>query len=124
MIQTRWQHLVPPAPKKARTYNLPPPRKWVCHAPARSHSIMVVRCSFGDVVLKPWQPKLAEGEGVEPLTVTSPRFSGPVAGLPSGTLHLAEGAGIEPARRFGHRPRVSNPAPYLSVSPPNLSGAT
>ena len=30
---------------------------------------------------------MAEGKGVEPLTVTSPRFSGPVAGLPSGTLH-------------------------------------
>jgi hypothetical protein len=34
---------------------------------------------------------VAEGKGVEPLTVTSPRFSGPVAGLPSGTLHKSGG---------------------------------
>jgi hypothetical protein len=44
---------------------------------------------------------MAEGKGVEPLTVTSPRFSGPVAGHPSGTLHkVAEGIGIEPMRRY------------------------
>lgn len=56
---------------------------------------------------------MAEGEGVEPLAVTLPRFSGPVAGLPSGTLReLAEGVGIEPTRRYSDRGLASQ---YLAA---------
>lgn len=57
--------------------------------------------------------KVAEDEGVEPLAFTPPRFSGPVASLPSGILRgMAEGIGIEPMRRYSDRRLASE---YLTA---------
>jgi hypothetical protein len=57
--------------------------------------------------------RVAEDEGVEPLAFTPPRFSGPVASLPSGILRgVAEGIGIEPMRRYSDRRLASE---YLTA---------
>jgi hypothetical protein len=57
MIPTTLRRLVPHVPSfppNARKKFKGP--RWSL-APARVHSVMVVRCKFGDVVLKPWSPK-------------------------------------------------------------------
>src|SRR5947207_10819391 len=61
---------------------------------------------------------MAESEGVEPSSVTSPSlFSGQVA-VHTAALSLAEGERIERPRAVA-RPAVSNRAPYLSGNLPD-----
>lgn len=69
-------------------------------------------CPFSDWV------RMAEGGGVEPLTLPLPWFSRPVAVLHSGTLRVAEGEGIEPSQPCGW-PRLSKPTHYRSATPPS-----
>lgn len=63
---------------------------------------------------------MAEGEGIEPLTLRLPRFSGPVADLSAAPSYLAEGASIELARLFSSRLPLSKRTHYRSATPPMI----
>jgi hypothetical protein len=62
-----------------------------------------------------------EGGGIEPLAVTPPWFSRPVAGHSAAPSHVGTvvGAGIELARDSS-RLSFSKRVPYLSVNPPEI----